>query len=176
MSEKLPVTFELRESDERPAVVRYGDHCLKIYRDRIEYRDETKYWKGIIKCGCGAEEKCKTYASVPLTRTKEIATCNDRISNFAKGDHIHFWITRPKDNGDDETMGHFYVSSSGVAWVEKNCRNPEIKSWAELDKWWPASDPAGLRAIGLRQSPQAKAGLKTALRERMATDRTSPSG
>ena len=55
-------------------------------------------------------------------------------SKFDRSDHIHFWITRPKDN-EDETMGHFYVSSSGVAWVEKNCNNPETRSWAELDKW-----------------------------------------
>ena len=136
MSEKLPVTFELRESGERPAVVRVGGHCLEIYSNRIIYLGEVKYWNDIIKCGCRTVEKCETYASVPLTRTQEVATCNDRISNFTKSDHIHFWITRPTAvKKKFETMGHFYVSSSGVAWVGKRCKSPVTKSWAELDKW-----------------------------------------
>ena len=147
MSEKLPVTFELRESGERPAVVRYGNYCLEIYSNRIVYRDKTKYWKNIIKCGCRTVEKCETYAQVPLTRTKEVETCNDRISNFTKSDHIHFWITRPKAGTpvkkNFDTMGHFYVSSSGVAWVGKSCGNPEIKSWAEFRDWMACKRPGG---------------------------------
>ena len=142
-SEKLPVTFELRESElcgsvERPAVVRVDGHCLEIYSNRIVYRGKTKYWKNIIECGC-TEERCKTYAQVPLTRTKEVETCNHRISNFKKSDHIHFWITRPKAGipvkKEFDTMGHFYVSSSGVAWVGKDCDSPVTKSWDDLKKW-----------------------------------------
>lgn len=133
-SEKLPVTFELRKSGERPAVVRYDGHCLEVYKNRIKYRGKRKYkckyWKDIIKCDCGTEERCETFASVPLTRTKELKRCNGRIGNFDRCGHIHFWITCNR-----ETMGHFYVSSTGVAWVGKNCADPETKSWAELDEW-----------------------------------------
>ena len=134
-SEKLlPVTFELRGSDERPAVVRYGGHCLEVYKNRIKYRGKRKYkckyWKDIIKCGCDNVEKCETFASVPLTRTEKLKRCNDRIDNFDRCGHIHFWIQRNR-----ETMGHFYVSRTGVAWFGKNCADPGIKSWDDLDEW-----------------------------------------
>ena len=136
-SKKLPVTFELRESDERPAVVRYDGHCLEIYKHRIEYRGKRKYWKDIIKCGCGPVEKCETFASVPLTRTKVLKRFNNktRFHSFDRSDHIHFWIKRPKEEGKEETMGHFYVSRTGVAWVGKGGKNTGIKSWDDLDKW-----------------------------------------
>ena len=113
-------------------------HCLKIYRDRIEYRDKTKYWKNIIKCDCGAEEKCKAYALVPLTSNEEkLGRFDDKIrSDFFRGDNIHFEIKRP-----GKTMGHFYVSSSGAAWIGqigKNGQNPGIRErnrWAEFHDW-----------------------------------------
>ena len=56
--QKLTVTFEPSKSRARPAVVRYGDHCLKMYRNRIEYRGEIKRWKDIMD----ATEECRTYA------------------------------------------------------------------------------------------------------------------
>lgn len=144
-SEKLPVTFELRGSVERPAVVRYDGHCLEIYKHRIKYLDKCKYWRDIIKCDCDNVEKCETFASVPLTRTEEVETCETELkrlekeigSGFDRSDYIQFWITcpNPKKKKNNPTMGHFYVSSSGVAWFGKNCADPGIKSWDDLDEW-----------------------------------------
>ena len=86
--QKLTVTFEPSKSNAMPAVVRYGDHCLKIYRDRIVYRDKTKSWKAIMD-----QETVKAYALVPLTSNeeklgrfhREIKSCGLFI-----GDNIHF--------------------------------------------------------------------------------------
>ena len=137
-SEKLRITFELCESGERPAVVRYGNHCLKIYRDRIEYGGETKCWKGIME-----EETVKAYALVPLTSNEDkLGRFDDKISSdFYRGDNVHFEIEYP---GSSDRKGHFYVSSSGVAWVGKNGKDPkirEIKSWAEFHKWMTSEQP-----------------------------------
>ena len=136
MSEKLPVTFELRESGERPAVVRVGGHCLEIYSNRIIYLGEVKYWNHIVKCGCRTVEKCKTYASVPLTSKRiPLGRFDDKIDqSFERSDYIHFPIKNP----NDQPKGDFFVSSSGVAWVGKNGRSPSIretKSWAEFHEW-----------------------------------------
>ena len=131
-SDKLPVTFELRKSGERPAVVRYDGHCLEVYKNRIKYRGKCKYWRDIIKCGCDNVEKCETFASVPLTRTKVLKRFNNktRFRSFDRSDHIHFWVTH-----NTKTMGHFYVSRTGVAWVGKGGKKPGIKSWDDLDEW-----------------------------------------
>ena len=119
--QKLTITFEPCKSGERPAVVRVDGHCLKIYRDRIVYRGKTKYWKDIMD----TKEECKTYAGVPLTsKEKELARLNCEIGrSFERSDYIHFPIT----NLDKDPKGYFYVSSSGVAWVGKNCGNLENK-------------------------------------------------
>ena len=136
--QKLTVTFEPSKSGERPAVVRYRDHCLKIYRDRIVYRGKTKYWKVIMK-----EETVKACALVPLTSNEDkLRPFDDKISSdFYRGDNVHFEIEYP---GSSDRKGHFYVSSSGVAWVGKNGKDPkirEIKSWAEFHKWMTSEQP-----------------------------------
>ena len=145
-SEKLRITFELCESGERPAVIRYGDHCLKIYRDRIEYGGETKCWKGIMD----VKETCKAYALVPLTSNEEkLGRLDHEIKSceFFKGDNVHFEIIHPKKDKKGETKDYFYVSSSGVAWLGKlgrNGQNPkirEIKSWAEFHEWMTCEQP-----------------------------------
>ena len=132
---KLTVTFEPSKSGARPAVVRYGDHCLKMYRNRIVYRGKTKYWTDIMETG----EECKTYASVPLTsREKELARLNCEIGqSFERSDYIHFPIT----NREGRSTGHFYVSSSGVAWMRTAWQEPKVKSWKELHEWMTSKRP-----------------------------------
>ena len=134
---QLQVSFEPRGGGERPAVFCFDNHCLEVYSNRIKYNGKIKYWSEIIGCGCEKnEEKCETYAQVPLTNDPVPKRCNGKISKFGKGSHVHFWITRPqKGKSNGETMGHFYVGVTGVAWVRKNCNNPVTKSWCDLQEW-----------------------------------------
>ena len=133
--QKLTVTFELRGSNERPAVVRYGRHCLEIYSDRIVYRRKRRFWKDIMD----TTEECKTYVSVPLTSERIPMGCfDDKIDkSFERSDCIHFPIT----NLEGHSRGHFYVSSSGVAWLGRNGQN--TKMWADLDDWMAGKPPGG---------------------------------
>jgi len=141
--QKLTVTFKPSKSGARPAVVRYGGHCLEIYSNRIVYRRKSRFWKDIMD----TTEECKTYASVPLTsREKELARLNCEVErSFERSDYIHFPIT----NLEGHSTGHFYVSSSGVAWLGKlgrNGQNPkmkEVRLWAELDDWMAGKPPGG---------------------------------
>ena len=149
-SEKLRITFELCESGERPAVVRYGNHCLKIYRDRIEYGGETKCWKGIME-----EETVKAYALVPLTSNeeklgpfrREIKPCGLCI-----GDNIHFEIEFPESKS--KSSGAFYVIRSGVVWMRTGL-GPKVKSWEKFHDWMarPACEDQSQRLKGDRTSP-----------------------
>ena len=133
-SEKLRITFELCESGARPAVVRYGNHCLKIYRDRIEYRGKIKHWKNIMD-----EETVKAYALVPLTSNEDkLGPFNREIKRcgLCIGDNIHFEIEFP---GSDR-KGAFYVIRSGVVWM-KTGLGPKVKSWEELYEWMTCKRP-----------------------------------
>ena len=154
-SEKLRITFELCESGERPAVVRYRDHCLKIYRDRIVYRGKTKCWKEIME-----EETVKAYALVPLTSNeeklgpfrREIKPCGLCI-----GDNIHFEIEFPESKSKSKSKGAFYVIRSGVVWMKKDWEKPKVKSWEEFHDWphqrRPACEDQSQRLKGDRTSP-----------------------
>lgn len=133
--QKLTVTFEPSKSNARPAVVRYGDHCLKIYRDRIVYRDKTKSWKAIM-----GQETVKAYALVPLTSNeeklgrfhREIKSCGLFI-----GDNIHFEI----EFLGSRSKGAFYVIRSGVVWMRTGWQEPKVKSWKELHEWMTSKRP-----------------------------------
>ena len=135
-SEKLRITFELCESGARPAVVRYGDHCLKIYRDRIVYRDKTKSWKDIMK-----RKICKAYALVPLTSNEDklgrFHREIKRIKSCGLGDNIHFEIEFP----GSRRKGAFYVIRSGVVWMRKGWKKPKVKSWEKLYEWMTCKRP-----------------------------------
>ena len=163
-SQKLTVTFELRRSNERPAVVRYGGHCLEIYSNRIVYRRKRRLWKDIMD----TTEECKTYASVPLTSKRiPLGRFDDKIDkSFERSDYIHFPIT----NLNEDPKGDFFVSSSGVAWVGQNGRSPQIietKSWAEFHEWMTCKRPDE----PARDQPTAEDRVP-----RSNGDRTSPSG
>ena len=161
-SEKLRITFELCESGERPAVVRYRDHCLKIYRDRIVYRGKTKCWKAIMD----VKKKCKAYALVPLTSNEEkLGPFGTRIKpcGLCIGDNIHFEIEFPESKS--KSSGAFYVIRSGVVWMRTGWKKPKVKSWEELNDWWPANRPVGLRADQPTVGPTSEGRLEDRARD-----------
>ena len=124
---KMRVTFEWR-NNERATLCRVDDDCLAIYANRICYKEKIMFWRDMVGCQCMPnQEKCRTYAGVPLEPNDKIAICNAHIGPGVTDDHIHFWITQGK-----LTSGHLFVSSAGVAWVEKNCKNAKVKTWREF--------------------------------------------